>query len=239
MLNMIGRIHSFESFGTMDGPGIRTVVFLQGCRFRCLYCHNPDTWDENAGIIMTVQDLLEQILRYKPYFEASGGGVTISGGEPLLQAGFVLELFRRLKEAGIHTCLDTSGFIPSNTETALLNDLIFNTDLVLLDVKHPDPFVHRRITGHGNSEPRRFAEMLKEHNTSVWLRYVVVPGYTDNADAIIALKKYAASFSNIEKVEYLPFHKMGEFKWEALGLPYELKNVQPPAPEFMLTLAGI
>jgi pyruvate formate lyase activating enzyme len=239
MLNITGRIHSFESFGTMDGPGIRTVVFLQGCRFRCLYCHNPDTWDENAGIIMTVQDLLEQILRYKPYFEASGGGVTISGGEPLLQAGFVLELFRRLKEAGIHTCLDTSGFIPSNTETALLNDLISNTDLVLLDVKHPDPIVHRRITGHGNSEPRRFAEMLKEHNTSVWLRYVVVPGYTDNADAIIALKKYAASFSNIEKVEYLPFHKMGEFKWEALGLPYELKNVQPPAPEFMRTLAGI
>ena len=238
MLQITGRIHSVESFGTSDGPGIRYVVFLQGCRFRCIYCHNPDTWTENAGALITTHNLCNQVLRYIPYFESSGGGVTVSGGEPLLQAAFVAQFFRKLKQEGVHTCLDTSGYIPTQTEPAVLDELISYTDLVLLDVKHADPEAHHIITGHSNCKSLHFAQLLEQHQTPVWLRYVVVPGYTDHLNDISAFQNYAASFSNVQKIEYLPFHKMGEYKWDALNLPYQLKDVQPPTPEFMSSLIG-
>ncbi len=230
-----GNIHSFESFGTLDGPGIRSVIFLQGCRLRCLYCHNPDTWQENAGTPMTSQALLNRILRYKPYFVASGGGVTVSGGEPLLQTPFVTDLFRLLKKENIHTCLDTSGFSP-NIDPALLDELLAYTDLVLLSVKHMDPAEHLRLTGQTNHETLGFAWRLSEHHIPVWLRYVIVPGYTDGPEDIEKFTAFASSLTNVQKIEYLPFHKMGEYKWQALCLPYRLKDVQTPAPAFMAAL---
>ncbi len=232
---LTGNIHSFESFGTLDGPGIRSVIFLQGCRLRCLYCHNPDTWQENAGTPMAAQALLNRVLRYKPYFESSGGGVTVSGGEPLLQAPFVAGLFRLLKKENIHTCLDTSGFSP-NTDPALLDELLAYTDLVLLSVKHMDSAEHFRLTGQSNHETLGFARHLSEHHIPVWLRYVIVPGYTDGPEDIKKFTAFASSLTNVQKIEYLPFHKMGEYKWQALCLPYRLKSVQPPAPAFMAAL---
>ena len=199
-INDIGYIHSFESFGTVDGPGIRSVVFLQGCQFRCLYCHNPDTWIEKGGTPTKVTELYNQIIRYKPYFDASGGGVTVSGGEPLLQADFVAKLFSCLKKEGIHTCLDTTGWIPDHIDDNVVDELLSTTDLVLLDIKHMDKEAHKIITGQSNNKTLSFASKLQQLKIPVWLRYVVVPGLTDNLENIHAFKTYASSLSNVKKI---------------------------------------
>ncbi|MCX7773902.1 MAG: pyruvate formate-lyase-activating protein [Clostridia bacterium] len=234
--SLIGRIHSFESFGTVDGPGIRSVVFLQGCHFRCLYCHNPDTWDMSDGTPITVAELYQRLMRFKPYFEPSGGGVTVSGGEPLLQMPFVKELFKLLRKEGIHTCLDTNGSYPESTTCKELDELLSYTDLVLLDIKHMNPESHKALTGFGPQKTLHFAKRLAEKGIPVWLRYVVVPGLTDSPEDLRAFKDFSSQQPNVEKVEYLPFHKLGEYKWEALGLSYSLKEVLPPSQDFMNTL---
>ncbi len=224
---MKGRIHSVETLGTVDGPGLRFIVFTQGCPLRCLYCHNPDTWERNNGKETDTADLIKEIKRYLPYMKASGGGITVSGGEPLLQPEFVLDLFKKARELGITTALDTAGsIIPSN-----IDELLEYTDLVLLDIKHVDDEGHRAITGLSNQNNRKFAAILEEKGIPVWIRHVLLPGYTDDAETLRKLGKYVDTLSNVEKIEVLPYHKMGEYKWEALGITNKLKHVKPPTAE--------
>lgn len=220
MLTM-GKIHSFESFGTVDGPGIRFVIFLQGCNFRCQYCHNPDTWDCNAGFQYSVNETLTKIKRYIPYFTKTGGGITVSGGEPLLQIEFLIELFKECKKENIHTAIDTNGRVIIDEK---LDELLSLTNLVLLDIKHMDVEKHRKLTGTTNDRTINFAKYLNQKQISTWLRYVVVPGLTDDEANIKKLSKLIQSLQNVEKIELLPFHKIGEFKWKELDLVYTLEN---------------
>lgn len=224
-MNNVGRIHSFESFGTVDGPGIRFVIFMQGCHFRCLYCHNPDTWELEGGKGYSVEEVMAKIKRFIPYFRSSGGGITVSGGEPLLQIDFLSELFKKCKEQDIHTTIDTNGNVSVSVEKEKLDTLLEYTDLVLLDIKHIDPVFHRRLTSLSNENVINFARYLDNKRIPVWLRYVVVPGLTDNPVELKKLSKFLSGLSNLEKVELLPFHKMGEYKWKELGLPYELEEI--------------
>lgn len=228
MANM-GRIHSLESFGTVDGPGIRFVVFMQGCPLRCQYCHNPDTWDVNKGIEYTPEDLVKEIVKYKSYMDYSQGGVTFTGGEPLLQADFVLEAGRLCKSNGISVAIDTSGFIVNDKVIELLN----YTDLVLLDIKNFDPLVYKTVTGVQLSPTLKFLDILRERNISTWIRYVLVPNLTDNLDSIRKLSKYLDAYPNVERIELLAFHKMGEYKWKELGLDYKLSDTKEPSKELM------
>ncbi len=215
---MQGWIHSVESFGTVDGPGLRMVVFMQGCPMRCAYCHNPDTWPEQKGTLTDVEELIEKFLRNASYYK--NGGITVSGGEPLLQAEFVTELFRRAKEEEIHTCLDTSGIVPGEYEK-----LLSVTDLVLLDMKHTDTVAHRELTGHGNEAVFSFLEQLEKHQIPVWIRRVLVPGYTDDDTELLSLGEYLGGFSNLQAVEVLPYHTMGVSKYKELGIAYRLPGV--------------
>ncbi|WP_066175684.1 pyruvate formate-lyase-activating protein [Bacillus marinisedimentorum] len=224
---MKGRIHSVETLGTVDGPGLRYIVFTQGCPLRCLYCHNPDTWERAGGNEADSVMLINEVRRYLPYMKASGGGITVSGGEPLLQPEFVLDLFKQAKAVGINTALDTAGsIIPAN-----IDELLEYTDLVLLDVKHVDDDGHRTITGQSNHNNRKFAAILEKKGIPVWIRHVLLPGYTDGEDTLRRLGKYAGSLSNVKKIEVLPYHKMGDYKWEALGLTNKLQHVEPPTAE--------
>lgn len=225
-MSVNGRIHSIETCGTVDGPGIRFVVFLQGCPLRCQYCHNPDTWNTQGGTSTTVAELMQEILLYKSYLKASGGGVTVSGGEPLLQAEFVAELFAACKNRGIHTALDTSGF--SSLEKA--RPALDASDLVLLDMKAHDPHRFREITGADIGPVRKVLDYLRAHGTPVWIRFVQVPGLTDDLEDIRAMAAYLAGFENIQKVEVNPFHKMGEYKWQQLGLAYTLGDTPAADP---------
>ncbi|HEX2944725.1 MAG TPA: pyruvate formate-lyase-activating protein [Clostridia bacterium] len=220
----MGRIHSFETFGTLDGPGIRFVVFMQGCPLRCLYCHNRDTWDKSGGREYTVEQVMAEIMKYVGYFRFSGGGVTVSGGEPLLQREFVTELFRSCRKNGIHTALDTSGY----TDIEGLDELLSLTDLVLLDIKHACEEGHRRITSKGREKPAAFSRLLSDRKIPVWIRYVLVPGYTDSGEDLLSAASFIKSLDNVQKVEVLPYHSMGSFKWEELGLGYPLKGVSEP-----------
>ena len=226
---MVGYIHSFESFGTVDGPGIRFVVFMQGCPMRCLYCHNPDTW-QRGGKEYTPEEVAANVKKYKSYF-TGGGGVTVSGGEPLLQADFVKELFTILKNSGIHTALDTSGIVFNPDDKHKLDGLLNVTDLVLLDIKHIDCAEHEKLTGHGNKNVLAFAEYLSEIGKPVWIRHVLVPGITDDDKYLNALAEYISGLKNVRKVEVLPYHNMGEVKYKNLGVDYPLKGVQPPDAE--------
>lgn len=226
---MVGRVHSFESFGTVDGPGIRFVVFMQGCPMRCRYCHNPDTWDVRGGREIAAEEVAREALKYRNYF-AGRGGVTLSGGEPLMQLDFVLELFSVLKAKGIHTCLDTSGICFSQ-EDARYERLAALTDLVLLDIKHIDEDAHRALTGQSNKNPLAFARFLDEHGVKMWIRHVLVPGITDDDGALMRLRAFLDTLKNVEKVEVLPYHTMGVQKYKKLGIPYSLEGVQPPAKE--------
>lgn len=226
---MTGRIHSFESFGTVDGPGIRFVVFLQGCPMRCRYCHNPDTWNADGGKEMRADEVAREVLKYKSYF-AGNGGVTVSGGEPLLQLDFVLELFSILKQKGIHTCLDTSG-ICFTAEDGRYERLAGLTDLVLLDIKQIDDAAHRFITGRGNAPVLAFARFLNERGVRMWIRHVLVPGLSDDDAALGKLRTFLDSLSNVDKVEVLPYHTMGVQKYRKLGISYPLEGVQPPSAE--------
>lgn len=225
---MIGRIHSTESFGTVDGPGIRFVVFMQGCTLKCKYCHNRDTWKVNSGTKITVEELIKNIENYRTYIDNSGGGVTVSGGEPLLQAEFITELFKKLKELGIHTALDTAGSIPLSPE---IKELLKYTDLVLIDIKHIDDEKCKALTGFSNKNNMEFIKYLNNVNIPIWIRQVLVPGYTDDKFDLQKLKQFIDTLSNVEKVEILPYHNLGKFKWEELGDTYELENVTPPSQE--------
>ncbi|OOB80016.1 MAG: pyruvate formate-lyase 1-activating enzyme [Epulopiscium sp. Nele67-Bin001] len=232
---MIGRVHSIETCGTVDGPGIRFILFMQGCPLRCQYCHNPDSWKATDGQEMDTNKLIKEIVKYKPYMNSSGGGITISGGEPLLQADFVADLFQKCKAEGIHTCIDTSGFVKLDKAAKVLD----YTDLVLLDVKSFNPQVYKNVTGVELAPTLEFERILAERNIPVWLRYVLVPNLTDNLDDIEALAKYLTTLSNVERIDVLPFHKMGEFKWSELGYEYKLTDTQEPSAELVNTAKSI
>lgn len=225
---MDGKIHSIETFGTVDGPGIRFVVFMQGCSLKCKYCHNRDTWSFSSGKLVSLQELVKEILKYKSYMDSSGGGVTISGGEPLLQSDFICALFRELKKYNIHTAIDTAGSLPLSYE---IKELLKYTDLVLLDIKHINNEKCINLTGAPNKHTLEFAKYLSNLNIPVWIRQVLVPGYTDDKYDLLELKKFLNSLNNIEKVEILPYHNLGKFKWSELGDVYELDNVEPATQE--------
>lgn len=228
-----GRIHSVESFGAVDGPGLRYVVFTQGCLLRCQFCHNADTWKIGNGKEMTVQEIMDDVLSYLPFFEASGGGITVSGGEPLLQMDFLIELFKECKKHGIHTTIDSSGG-PFNRRPNFmekLDELLQYTDLILLDLKHIDSEKHKFITGMTNEHILDFAQYLSEKNIPVWIRHVLVPTLSDFDEDLLRLADFIKTLNNVEKIEVLPYHKLGVYKWESLGLEYKLKDVEPPSQE--------
>jgi len=228
---VVGRVHSLESFGTVDGPGIRFITFMQGCLMRCQYCHNRDTWDLHAGKEMTVDELMSQIISYRPFLEASGGGVTASGGEAILQPEFVTELFKACKQEGIHTCLDTNGFV--RKYTPIIDELLDNTDLVMLDIKQINDEKHIDLTHVSNQRTLQFAQYLHSRNQTTWIRYVVVKGFTEDIPSAQALAKFLQPMSNVEKVELLPYHELGKHKWEAMGETYQLKQTAPPSTATM------
>lgn len=220
------RVHSLESFGTVDGPGVRFVVFLQGCPMRCRYCHNPDTWQMNAGTEMTADEILRQYARNASFYHR--GGITCTGGEPLVQMDFVLELFRKAKAQGIHTCVDTSGILFRPNDPAVVEKydaLCEVTDLFLLDIKHIDPSAHRQLTDHSNENILAFARYLAGKKQPMWIRHVVVPGITDSEEEWTALGRFLAELPSVKALEVLPYHTMGVVKYEKLGIPYPLEGV--------------
>ncbi len=225
---MKGHIHSLQSFGTVDGPGVRYVVFLQGCPMRCLYCHNPDTWAIGAGEEMEASYIIEQYVRNEGFY--TNGGLTVTGGEPLLQIDFVLELFTLAKERNIHTCIDTSGitYKPENKEyNAKLDKLLDLTDLVMLDIKHIDPEKHKALTGQPNDGILAFANLLSDKNIDIWIRHVVVPGYTDDDKYLEELGYFIGGLKSLKALDVLPYHNMAIPKYENLGIDYVLKDVPP------------
>ena len=219
---IMGKIHSFESFGAVDGPGIRFVVFFQGCGLRCKYCHNRDTWAINSGIKYSTNELIAKILRYKNYFTVSGGGVTLSGGEPLLQQDFLLELLPNLKKHDIHIAIDTSGNFPI---TEKMKKIIYLADLFLLDIKCINDDICKELVGVSNKLELEFAKYLSNINKDMWIRQVLIPGITDNEEDLLKLKEFLSGLNNIKKIEILAYHDLGRFKWENLGCNYELDDV--------------
>lgn len=224
---MQGRIHSLESFGTVDGPGTRFVVFVQGCPMRCAYCHNPDTWDMNGGTLMEPSSIIEQYEKNQAFY-ANGGGLTVTGGEPLMQIDFVTELFTLAKAKNIHTCIDSSGiaFQPDNAALIAKTDTLMGlTDLVMLDIKHIDPEKHRELTMQPNENILKFAAYLDKKGVDMWIRHVVVPGITDDEKYLFELGYFIGQFRNLKALDVLPYHTMGEKKYQSLGLEYKLKGV--------------
>ena len=220
--NVVGRIHSFESLGAVDGPGIRFVVFMQGCNLKCKYCQNRDTWDINMGKSYTVEEVIEKILRYKNYIVQSDGGVTLSGGEPLLQQDFVIALFEKLKKYNISTCLDTSGMF---SITDKIERIINLTDIFLIDIKSINKEICKYLTGFSNELELKFIKYVSEKNKRIWIRQVLVPGITDKKEDLIRLSKFLQNI-NVEKFEFLPYHDLGKYKWEKLGKKYELEDIR-------------
>lgn len=229
---MIGHIHSTESFGAADGPGVRFIVFMQGCHMRCRYCHNPDTWKMDGGDEVTADEILKRALRFKPYW-GKDGGITISGGEPLLQIDFVIELFKKAKELGINTCIDTAGnpFTKEDPFFSKFEELMKYTDLLLLDLKEINPTRHKDLTGFDNSNIIEMAKYLSEINKPVWIRHVLVPEHSDFDEDLDALGDFIDTLSNVDRVEILSYHTLGKFKWENLGIPYTLESISPPSAE--------
>ena len=229
---MIGHIHSTESFGAADGPGVRFIVFMQGCHMRCRYCHNPDTWKMDGGDEVTADEILKRALRFKPYW-GKDGGITISGGEPLLQIDFVIELFKKAKELGINTCIDTAGnpFTKEEPFFSKFEELMKYTDLLLLDLKEINPARHKDLTGFDNSNIIEMVKYLSEINKPVWIRHVLVPEHSDFDEDLDALGDFIDTLSNVDRVEILPYHTLGKFKWENLGIPYTLESISPPSAE--------
>lgn len=229
---MIGHIHSTESFGAADGPGVRFIVFMQGCHMRCRYCHNPDTWKMDGGDEVTADEILKRAFRFKPYW-GKDGGITISGGEPLLQIDFVIELFKKAKELGINTCIDTAGnpFTKEEPFFSKFEELMKYTDLLLLDLKEINPARHKDLTGFDNSNIIEMAKYLSEINKPVWIRHVLVPEHSDFNEDLDALGDFIDTLSNVDRVEILPYHTLGKFKWENLGIPYTLESISPPSAE--------
>ena len=227
---MIGHIHSTESVA--DGPGVRFIVFMQGCHMRCRYCHNPDTWKMDGGDEVTADEILKRALRFKPYW-GKDCGITISGGEPLLQIDFVIELFKKAKELGINTCIDTAGnpFTKEEPFFSKFEELMKYTDLLLLDLKEINPARHKDLTGFDNSNIIEMAKYLSEINKPVWIRHVLVPEHSDFNEDLDALGDFIDTLSNVDRVEILPYHTLGKFKWENLGIPYTLESISPPSAE--------
>ncbi len=224
---MQGRIHSLESFGTVDGPGTRFVVFVQGCPMRCAYCHNPDTWEMNGGTPMESSYIIEQYERNSAFY-TNGGGLTVTGGEPLMQIDFLIDLFTLAKEKNIHTCLDTSGiaFNPDNAPLMEKFDRLMPlVDLVMLDIKHIDPVKHKELVLQPNDNILKFAAYLNEKKVDMWIRHVIVPGYTDDDKYLFELGYFIGQFSNLKALDALPYHTMGESKYKKLGMDYRLKGV--------------
>lgn len=225
---MLGKIHSIESFGTVDGPGVRFVVFMKGCPLRCQYCHNPDTWDFNGGTEMSVEEILSQYERNRAYYKS--GGLTVTGGEPLAQLDFVTELFEEAKKRDIHTCLDTSGGTYHTGDPAYLkrvDRLLAATDLVMLDIKHINTEEHQKLTGSANGNILAFARHMDGFGTQMWIRHVVVPGITYQETYLYQLGEFIGSLHHVKALDVLPYHTMGEVKYEKLGIPYPLAGVRP------------
>ncbi|MGK0551775.1 pyruvate formate-lyase-activating protein [Enterococcus faecalis] len=230
---VIGRIHSTENFGTVDGPGVRFIVFAQGCRMRCQFCHNPDTWKiGSGGREVTADEVLEEALKYRSYW-GEKGGITVSGGEPLLQLDFLLDLFKKAKALGIHTTIDTCGkpFTKEEPFFSQFNELMNYTDLLLFDIKHIDNQQHKRLTSLGNENILEMAQYLSDINKPVWIRHVLVPQRSDYDEYLIRLDAFIKTLHNVDKVEVLPYHTMGKYKWDELGLKYPLEGIQPPSDE--------
>lgn len=224
---MKGRIHSLESFGTVDGPGTRFVVFVQGCPMRCAYCHNPDTWEMNSGTLMEPAEIMDQY-EHNVAFYQNGGGLTVTGGEPLMQVDFLIELFTLAKQKNVHTCIDTSGIAYNPDNTAFvekLDRLMELTDLVMLDIKHIDPEKHLELVKQPNENILKFAAYLNEKGVDMWIRHVIVPGYTDDDEYLYKLGYFIGQFSNLKALDALPYHTMGEAKYQKLGMEYRLKGV--------------
>ena len=217
------KVHSTDSFGTVDGPGIRYLIFMQGCSLQCKYCHNRDTWNMQDGKYEALGNLLQKIIKYKEYITPNGGGVTVSGGEPLLQPKFLIELFTVLKKEGINTCIDTSGMVPLTED---IKKVLSLTDLVLLDIKHIDPKKCKNLVGVSNELELEFAKYLSDNNIPMWIRQVIVPGITDDEEDLIKLKFFLSTLKTVEKIELLPYHTLGKHKWKDLGLKYELEGVR-------------
>ncbi|PKM49677.1 MAG: pyruvate formate-lyase 1-activating enzyme [Firmicutes bacterium HGW-Firmicutes-7] len=235
MDKIIGNVHSIETCGTLDGPGIRFVVFMQGCNLRCRYCHNPDTWNTDGGTLYTPRDLFNEIVKYESYMRFSNGGLTITGGEPLLQADFLIELFMLCKEHGIHTALDTSGSI-FNDQTRILLEW---TDLVIIDIKNFDKLQYKDLTGFDLQPTLNFLDYVNTLQKRIWVRYVLVPDLTDDLAIISDLSKFISLHRNVERIEVLPFHKMGEYKWETLNLPYTLQDTKIPTEAELLKVLEV
>ncbi|WBB71495.1 pyruvate formate-lyase-activating protein [Micromonospora sp. WMMD1128] len=230
-----GAVHSWDTSVGVDGPGTRFVVFLAGCPLRCRYCHSPDTWYGRSGRRRTVDEMVALVARYRRFVQVAGGGVTISGGEPLLQPAFTGALLRRCRALGLHTALDTSGFLGDRADDALLDA----TDLVLLDVKAGSPATYRRVTGTGRLAPTlRFARRLADRGTPMWIRYVLVPGLTDAVDEVARVADVAAGLAGVQRVEVLPFHRLGAHKYAELGLAFPLAGTAPPDAELLARVRG-
>ena len=232
--NML-QVHSIESFGSVDGPGIRFVIFLKGCTMRCQYCHNPDTWSRTGGTLRSVDDILAQAQRYQSYL-GEKGGITVSGGEALLQIHSLTELFRKAKALGINTCLDTSAqpFSRESSNFSAFEELMKYTDLVLLDIKHIDSEAHKQLTGWRNENILDCARYLSDIEKPVWIRHVLIPGINDDDKLLYRLRAFIDTLSNVERVEVLPYHALGVYKWEQLGIPYPLKDIKSPTNESLL-----
>lgn len=227
-----GYVHSLESFGSVDGPGVRYVVFLAGCAMRCQFCHNPDTWNMQTGTPYTADELLEKAMRYRSYW-GENGGITVSGGEPLLQIDFLIELFRKAKEQGIHTTLDTSGnpFTREEPFFGKFQELMQYTDLFLLDIKQIDDEQHKILTGCTNQNILDLARYLSDEKKPVWIRHVLVPQRSDKDEYLDRLRAFLDTLQNVERVEVLPYHTLGVYKWKELGLSYPLEGIDPPTKE--------
>lgn len=230
-----GFLHSEETGSAVDGPGMRVVFWTTGCEFRCLYCHNPDTWKLKHGQLVCVDDILDELRKYADFLRIAGGGVTISGGEPLVQDRFVMNILRGANAMGLHTALDTNGFLGDKLSDAELDEI----DLFLLDIKSWDPQTHLRVTAKPVEPVLAFAKRLAARKRPMWVRFVLVPGYTDARENIEGVARFAASLGNVERAEVLPFHQLGKFKWEKLGMKYELANVSAPSPESVATAREI
>ena len=227
-----GNIHSIETFGSVDGPGVRFLIFFQGCPMCCRYCHNADTRRADGGTPMSAAELLDRAERYRSYWGGEGG-ITVSGGEPLFQIDFLLELMKEAKRRGINTCVDTSGQPFSREEPFFSRfcELLGYVDLFLVDIKHIDPSEHRKLTGHDNANILDMLSFLSEKHKPVWIRHVLVPGITDDDVYLRRTREFIETLGNVEKIEVLPYHSMGAYKWKELGIPYTLEGVEPPAEE--------
>jgi pyruvate formate lyase activating enzyme len=229
-----GYCHSYETSSRYDGPGLRAVLFVSGCLLRCSYCHNPDTWHLKDGSYMAVHQVLDRLGDFAPSLISLGGGLTISGGEPMVQLAFTRRIFKGAKEMGLHTAIETSGFLGDRADESYLSRI----DLVLLDIKSSDPDIYRRVTGRDLAPTLRFAERLASMGKPVWVRFTLVPGATDDPANVDGIARFVAPMKNVEWVEVQPFHQMGSFKWKAMGLEYKLENTQPPSRDLVNRVIG-